>query len=267
MWNDWLWLFVNRTIGLIRQYNEQDGSQSLEDVIQAITQMASHPDLTDDMIISCFKANGSVEVFKVLQDKFKAGISILNCFHILHAVCSKGAYELVEELVVRHGLDINKVDWFGQTPLTMAVVGGHVEVAAFLLRHPDFNKMTLCKNFLWGKSHKGVPALECALAALCREGIPGPKMVNMEKMMKLLFENGADATALDAEGDSMLENAATPKRLYNGKINHDLQVHARKVVQYLAEDIGLPVTDKVIRSSGHWVFRSSNLQIIRSSDN
>ena len=64
--------------------------------------------------------------------------------------------------------------------------------------------------------------------------------------MKLLFENGADATALDAEGDTMLENAATPKRLYNGKINHDLQVHARKVVQYLAEDIGLPVTDKVM---------------------
>ena len=28
--------------------------------------------------------------------------------------------------------------------------------------------------------------------------------------------------------------------------DHNLQVHARKVFQYLAEDIGLPVTDKVI---------------------
>ena len=45
----------------------------------------------------------------------------------------------------------------------------------------------------------------------------------------------------------MLESEAKP----NGEINHDLQVHIRKVVQYLAEDIGLPVTDKVIRSSGH----------------
>ena len=115
---------------------------------------------------------------------------------------------------------------------------GHVEVAAFLLRHPDINKKKMCWNFLSGEA---MPALECTLASQCREGVEGPKMVNMEKMMKLLFENGADATALDAEGDSMLENAA--KRFYNGEIKHDLQVHARKVVQYLAEDIGLPVTE------------------------
>ena len=57
------------------------------------------------------------------------------------------------------------------------------------------------------------------------------------------------------------------KNIFQPHFNHDLQVHIRKVVQYLAEDIGLPVTDKVIRSSGHQVFRSSNLQIIRSSDN
>merc|ERR1719418_190735 len=104
----------------------------------------------------------------------------------------------------------------------------------------------MCRTFELGHSHEAVPALECVLATLCREGVEGPKMANTEKMMKLLFENGADATALDAEGDTMLENAATPKRLYNGEINHDLQVHARKVVQYLAEDIGLAVTDKVM---------------------
>ena len=92
---------------------------------------------------------------------------------------------------------------------------GHVEVAAFLLRHPDINKKKMCWNFLSGEA---MPALECTLASQCREGVEGPKMVNMEKMMKLLFENGADATALDAEGDSMLENAA--KRFYNGEINH-----------------------------------------------
>ena len=44
----------------------------------------------------------------------------------------------------------------------------------------------------------------------------------------------------------MIAWVTSSKRLYNGEIKHDLQVHARKVVQYLAEDIGLSVTDKVM---------------------
>ena len=54
---------------------------------------------------------------------------------------------------------------------------GHVEVAAFLLRHPDINKKKMCWNFLSGEA---MPALECTLASQCREGVEGPKMVNME---------------------------------------------------------------------------------------
>ena len=47
MWGN-LPLFVTRTIDLIKQYS------SLEEVTQAITQMASHSDLTDEMKYSCF---------------------------------------------------------------------------------------------------------------------------------------------------------------------------------------------------------------------
>lgn len=41
----------------------------------------------------------------------------------------------------------------------------------------------------------------------------------------------------------MIAWVTSSKRFYNGEIKHDLQVHARKVVQYLAEDIGQSVAE------------------------
>ena len=61
-------------------------------------------------------------------------------------------------------------------------------------------------------------------------------------VVKLLLHHGADPTAVDNRGESVLDRVAWAVTWGGG----ELRERARKVVKYLVEEVGLPVSDRAL---------------------
>ena len=141
----------------------------------------------------------------------------------LHSACSDGNVSRVQFLPAS-GLDPNAQDGGGWSPLMEAAGRGQEGVVELLLGQPNIN--------LEARSNHGNTALIQAAAG-------GHLSLSV---VQLLLHHGADPAAVSNIGMSVLDWAAWADSWGGG----EWRERARKVLQYLVEEAGLPVTDQAL---------------------
>ena len=140
--------------------------------------------------------------------------------NLLHHACRHGWSALVRELVENQKMDVNKLCGpFSPTPLMLAAENGRVDIATILLDAPNID--TELRRGPGTALHWAVrqPSVE---------------------MFKLLLSRGADGGAVDDQGRSVLEIAAS-QVLYPW-----FRDGAKPVVKFLAKEACVQVTQKVL---------------------
>lgn len=90
---------------------------------------------------------------------------------LLHSACQKGCINLVKYLVADRKINVDLLNNFDQTPLTVAAKVGHIEVVKFLTNH-GANIHHLSKSREWQTKKTFTPLLHaCGTGAKCDEVI------------------------------------------------------------------------------------------------
>ncbi|KAL8530372.1 hypothetical protein ACS0TY_007418 [Phlomoides rotata] len=114
------------------------------------------------------------------------GLFLFSNYKVLHAAAGMGEFEVCKFLVEEMGVDIDVKTDRGDTPLLLAIVGGHVGIAKYLIERGADITMT---------DSVGFTALHCALLHANKE------------LLIMLLEKGADIEA-DSVGGTPLHCAA-----------------------------------------------------------
>ena len=170
---------MDQVFNSIQKCYSQGGAEAIEALVQSLAQLPSDPGLSDVDKVWCFVVNGNnVEIFRVLQERLQVQATILDntlvynySSNLLHWASRCGWGELVEELVLRTKMDINKPGGCGNTPLMLAAVWGRVGVVTFFLAQPNID--------IDVKDVNGRTALQLAAAD------------HVLETMKMLLKNGA----------------------------------------------------------------------------
>ena len=220
---------MDQIFNSIQKCYSQGGAEAIEALVQSLAQLPSNPGHSDAEKVLCFVANGNnVEIFGLLQGKFHIPASILDntpifshSSNLLHWASRCGWGELVEELVLRTKMDINKPGGCGNTPLMLAAVWGRVGVVTFFLAQPNID--------IDVKDVNGRTALQLAAADRDLETM---KMDRDLETMKMLLKNGAsDEGVLDIVADKIKSGF--------------MQIQFQRIFQFLVKEVGLAVTRQV----------------------
>ena len=141
----------------------------------------------------------------------------------LHSACSDGNVSRVQFLLAS-GLDPNAQDGDGWSPLMEAAGRGQEGVVELLLGQPNIN--------LEARSNHGNTALIQAAAG-------GHLSLGV---VQLLLHHGAAPAAVSNIGMSVLDWAAWVVSRGGG----EWRERARKVIRYLVEEAGMPVSDRAL---------------------
>jgi ankyrin repeat protein len=122
----------------------------------------------------------------------QAGDVALNGTPLHAAVCtyddkSMAVQQQMVNILLQHGADIDALDCSGQTPLMLAALNGSVELASMLLA-AGAAVGAVCTQWRMTALHYATE--------LCKIG-----------MLELLLQYGADATAVDVNGELPLHGA------------------------------------------------------------
>ena len=211
---------MDQVFDSIQNYYSQGGAEAIEALVQSLAQLPSDPGLSDVDKVWCFVVNGNnVEIFRVLQERLQVQATILDntlvynySSNLLHWASRCGWGELVEELVLRTKMDINKPGGCGNTPLMLAAVWGRVGVVTFFLAQPNID--------IDVKDVNGRTSLQLAAADRDLE------------TMKMLLKNGAsDEGVLDIVADKIKSGF--------------MQIQFQRIFQFLVKEVGLAVTKQV----------------------
>ena len=220
---------MDQVFDSIQNYYSQGGAEAIEALVQSLAQLPSDPGLSDVDKVWCFVVNGNnVEIFRVLQERLQVQATILDntlvynySSNLLHWASRCGWGELVEELVLRTKMDINKPGGCGNTPLMLAAVWGRVGVVTFFLAQPNID--------IDVKDVNGRTALQLAAADRDLETM---KMDRDLETMKMLLKNGAsDEGVLDIVADKIKSGF--------------MQIQFQRIFQFLVKEVGLAVTRQV----------------------
>ena len=211
---------MDQIFNSIQKCYSQGGAEAIEALVQSLAQLPSDPGLSDVDKVWCFVVNGNnVEIFRVLQERLQVQATILDntlvynySSNLLHWASRCGWGELVEELVLRTKMDINKPGGCGNTPLMLAAVWGRVGVVTFFLAQPNID--------IDVKDVNGRTALQLAAAD------------HVLETMKMLLKNGAsDEGVLDIVADKIKSGF--------------MQIQFQRIFQFLVKEVGLAVTRQV----------------------
>ena len=217
---------MDQIFNSIQKCYSQGGAEAIEALVQSLAQLPSDPGLSDVDKVWCFVVNGNnVEIFRVLQERLQVQATILDntlvynySSNLLHWASRCGWGELVEELVLRTKMDINKPGGCGNTPLMLAAVWGRVGVVTFFLAQPNID--------IDVKDVNGRTALQLAAADRDLETM---KMDRDLETMKMLLKNGAsDEGVLDIVADKIKSGF--------------MQIQFQRIFQFLVKEVGLAVT-------------------------
>ena len=220
---------MDQIFNSIQKCYSQGGAEAIEALVQSLAQLPSDPGLSDVDKVWCFVVNGNnVEIFRVLQERLQVQATILDntlvynySSNLLHWASRCGWGELVEELVLRTKMDINKPGGCGNTPLMLAAVWGRVGVVTFFLAQPNID--------IDVKDVNGRTALQLAAADRDLETM---KMDRDLETMKMLLKNGAsDEGVLDIVADKIKSGF--------------MQIQFQRIFQFLVKEVGLAVTRQV----------------------
>ena len=220
---------MDQIFNSIQKCYSQGGAEAIEALVQSLAQLPSDPGLSDVDKVWCFVVNGNnVEIFRVLQERLQVQATILDntlvynySSNLLHWASRCGWGELVEELVLRTKMDINKPGGCGNTPLMLAAVWGRVGVVTFFLAQPNID--------IDVKDVNGRTALQLAAADRDLETM---KMDRDLETMKMLLKNGAsDEGVLDIVADKIKSGF--------------MQIQFQRIFQFLVKEVGLAVTKQV----------------------
>ena len=155
---------------------------------------------------------------------------------LLHEACARGSEEVVRALIEVPGVDADREDRFGVTPLFRASANGHVEVVRLLQAeapsgvdvnravHGESGSMTALGGACWW-AHSGVvefllgvPGIEVNLANAEGEtplilAATTPFSDNVEVVRALLKAPGIDVNAATSAGTTALQRASEAGRV------------------------------------------------------
>jgi len=245
----------NKTLRLIESSASEEFS-NWSKLTECIMEIGQHTRVTDKMKMRCFLINkDNIRTFKLLQEHFKLDLNnlfFMGKMNLLHISCDTGWYNLAQELVKSHEIDINlpcpslHMRPASLTPLMLAVGAGHIDVVKVLLSQPDI-KLELKDSYgmtavfhACNHGHHRVGDQHGYFRRLWSWDLSQQQLDQMENLarenalqiLKTLIRHGADVFQRDNTGASILTRAASVD-------------HFSEVIKFLV-DTGCRVTENVM---------------------
>ena len=118
---------------------------------------------------------------------------------VLHYAAAFGWKECID-LLLKHGANVNAVNMWKITPITIAMLKNHHGIVKDLLKRDDID--------VNGKDEDGRTLLTMAVEDLSDHTV--------FDFIKFLLEKGADATVTDTNGDTLLHRLASYNKHWRG---------------------------------------------------
>ena len=147
-------------------------------VVEHGADLSAKDNYSDDALM-CAVTGGHQDLVRILIKEFNFNANTSQGSIPLHQACINGHTELVRQLVVEHGVDINAKDNRNDDALMFAVAGGHQELVRVLINEFDFNV-----NMNRGRSER------TPVVVACYNG-------HTDLMRQLVVEHRADLGAKD----------------------------------------------------------------------